>query len=208
MADAETIATADKQPAFVVLPDVHGPDELEIVSSVFDAHGADVDILPLIEKPSAVFTAQEIANVNDSVYGLGFAAIDYQREMGISILDENDLSVPQYLISMAAHSADVLPIDKPTLCDVDDTRRLRAEADAAAAMGYSAKFAMTNEQARVINDAFTPSQEVVERAKRFVETFEAQDEGLVTIDGVAVDKPVITQLRDVLVRAERARRDG
>lgn len=207
MADVEAVATADRRPEFVVVPDVRGPDELEIISSVFDNYGAETEILPLVETPSAVFAAQEIANVNERICGMGFAAIDFQKNMDVPILDDTDLSVPRYLISLAAHSAGVPAIDKPTLRDVDDTDRLRTEAAEAIAVGYGGKFVMNDEQASVVNDAFVPSQSEVERAERFVDAFDSQDEGLVTIDGVAVDKPVVSQLRDVLARAGRARRD-
>jgi citrate lyase beta subunit len=102
---------------------------------------------------------------------------------------------------MAASSANVLAFDKPNLAAVDDPERTRAEAEAAKALGYDGKLAMSVEQAEVINDAFAPTEAEVERARRIVDAFRDADAGLVTIDGVAVDRPVVEQLEGVLERA-------
>ncbi|MFC6613621.1 HpcH/HpaI aldolase/citrate lyase family protein [Halopenitus salinus] len=207
VADVRAIAAADHPPELVFVPDVRGPTEVRIVDDILADHGADVGIVPLLEQPDAFFEARSIARSTDRVRGLLFAAIDFQMNVGMSILDETDLSVPRSVLSMAAGAAGISAIDKPNLAAVHDRDRTRSEARAAKAVGYDGKAAMSDEQAAVINDVFTPSREEVDRAKRFVDAFEAREKGVAVIDGVAIDKPVVDQLRDTLERARSAGMD-
>lgn len=199
--DVEFFAGLDAEPDFLALPDVNGSGDVRLVDEVLDGIGSDAGLLPLIEKPSAMFDLDAVARATERVYGLNFAAIDFQKNVGIPILDDVDLTVPRLLVSMAASSADVLAFDKPNLAAVDDPERTRAEAEAAKELGYDGKLAMSVEQAEIINDVFTPSEAEVERARRIVEAFRDANAGLVTIDGVAVDRPVVEQLESVLERA-------
>lgn len=199
--DVEFFAGLDAEPDFLALPDVNGSGDVRLVSDVLDGMGSDAGLLPLIEKPSAMFDVGAVARATGRVYGLNFAAIDFQKNVGIPILDDVDLTVPRLLVSMAASDANVLAFDKPNLAAVDDPERTRAEAEAAKELGYDGKLAMSVEQAEVINDVFTPSEAEIERARRIVEAFRDADDGLVTIDGVAVDRPVVEQLEAVLERA-------
>ncbi len=200
--DVRAIATADVRPDLLLLPDVRDASEVRLVDDVLNEYDAGVGLHPLIEKPSALFDAQGIARVSERLHGLMFAAIDFQMNMGMSILDETDLSVPRFLLSMAANGAGIHAVDKPNLAAVHDEERTRAEARAAKAVGFDGKAAMTTEQAAVINDVFTPSAEEVARAKRVIEAFEATEEGVAVIEGAAVDKPVVDQLRALVDRAE------
>lgn len=206
--DVRAVATADVVPDLLLVPDVRDASEVRIVDEVLDDYGVDVGIHPLIEKPSALFDAQNVASVSERIHGLMFAAIDFQANMGIPILDETDFSVPRFLLSMAANSAGVRAVDKPNLAAVDDPERTRSEARAAKAVGFDGKAAMTTDQAAIINDVFTPSEEELERAERFIDAFEAADGGLATIDGVAVDRPVVEQLRETVERARQAGLDS
>lgn len=205
--DIREIATAEILPDELLLPDIRDATEIRIVDDILDDYGLDLEIHPLIEKPSTLLQARDVARASDRVNAMMFAAIDFQMNMGMSILDETDLSVPRFLLSMAASGAGVQAIDKPNLAAVDDPERTRTEAKAAKSIGFDGKAAMTPDQAAIINDVFTPSDEEIERAKRFIEAFEETDAGVTVIEGAAVDKPVVDQLRQLLKRARRAGAD-
>jgi citrate lyase beta subunit len=199
--DVEVFVDLDAEPDFLVLPDVNGSGDIRLVADVLEEMGSNAGLLPLIEKPSAMFDVHDIARATERIYGLNFAAIDFQKNVGIPILEGVDLTVPRLLVSMAASSASALAFDKPNLAAVNDPERTRSEAEAAKELGYDGKLAMSVEQAEIINDVFTPSEAEVKRASRIVEAFRDADAGLVTIDGVAVDRPVVEQLESVLERA-------
>lgn len=207
--DLEAVAAAEPEahPEVIIVPDVRDASEVEIVDDILDEHDLDVDIHPLVEKPSALFDAQNIARASDRIHGLTFAAIDFQMNMGMSILDDNDLSVPRFLLSMAANDAGAQAVAPPNLADVHNDERTRSEAEAAKMVGYGGMAAMNEHQAEIINDVFTPSGAEVDRAKGVIDAFEAAGSGLVEIEGALVDKPVVAQLRDTLDRARRAGMD-
>lgn len=203
IADIRAVVAADTHPAFLAVPDVRGPGDLTLVAEALD--GTDIDLLPLIERPSAVFAVHDIAHVTPRVFGLLFAAIDLQRNLGMSVLGESDLSVPRALVSMAASAAGLLAFDKPLL--VDDEDRLAREVERARELGYDGKLAVTPEQAARINEVFTPSEAELDEARRIIESFEAADTGLVKVNGTFVDKPVIDQLRDRIALADAVDRE-
>lgn len=202
IADVEHILQADHEPAFLVIPDVRGVSDLRIVADHLDDADAGIELLPLIEQPNAVFDVQGIAH-GPRIYGLLFAAIDFQMNMGMSVIGESDISLPRYLVAMAASSAGVPAFDKPLMV-VGDEEALRSETQAAKTMGYDGKLAVNTDHAAIINDVFTPSTEQVSEAQAIITEFESADEGLIQVDGLVVDKPVVDQLRDLVARAEAA----
>jgi citrate lyase subunit beta/citryl-CoA lyase len=176
---------------------------LEIVTDAFEAASIDVPLVALIERPEAVLSAHRIARSTPRLSGLVFGSIDFQTNMGMAVLDpETDLYVPRYVIAMAASAAGIGAIDTVML-DTGNESRLREEATTARMLGYDGKAAMTPEQAAIINEAFTPSESTVARARRLVEAFESagEDTGLIEFEGTLVDKPVADQQRDLLAQA-------
>jgi citrate lyase beta subunit len=203
IADAEAFAQASVRPGAVLVPDVRNGTELEIVTDAFEAASIDVPLVALIERPEAVLSAHRIARSTPRLSGLVFGSIDFQTNMGMAVLDpETDLYVPRYVIAMAASAAGIGAIDTVML-DTGNESRLREEATTARMLGYDGKAAMTPEQAAIINEAFTPSESTVARARRLVEAFESagEDTGLIEFEGTLVDKPVADQQRDLLAQA-------
>lgn len=201
MDDVRALVAANSHPEFLAVPDVRGLGDVKLVAESLAR--TDIDLLPLIEQPSAVFEVYDIAHATPRVFGLLFAAIDLQRNMGMSVLGESDLSVPRTLVSMAASATGILAFDKPLL--VDDEQRLAAEVARARALGYDGKLAITPEQAAAINEGFLPSEEELTEARHIIEAFREEEAGLVRIDGTFVDKPVVEQLEDRITLAEAVR---
>jgi len=201
--DVEAFVRADVQPDAVLVPDVRDGTELEIVADAFETGGFDVPLVGLVERPEAVLSAHRIARSTPRLTALAFGSIDFQTNTGMSVLDPGtDVYPPTYVVSMAASAAGLAAYDTVVL-DLDDETRLREEADTARMLGYNGKAAVAPEQVEVINEAFTPSEAEVSRARRLVEAFETAGEGvgLIEFEGTLVDKPVVDQQRDLLARA-------
>lgn len=204
--DVEAFVQADVQPDAVVVPDVRDGTALEIVADAFEKASLDVPLIALVERPRAVLNVYRIAQSTQQVAALAFGSIDFQMNMGMSVLNpETDVYPPKYHIAMAASAADITAIDTVVL-DTEDESRLRKEARTARMLGYDGKAAVTPEQTTVINGVFTPSEEEVARAKRLIETFEAagDDTGLIEFEGTLIDKPVVDQQRRLLAQARDA----
>jgi citrate lyase beta subunit len=101
----------------------------------------------------------------------------------------------------ALYKAGVAAIDSVFTAFRDD-KGLAAECAAARRDGFTAKMAIHPAQVPVINAAFTPTAEAVERARRIVALFEATpDAGVIGLDGEMLDRPHLLRARRLLDRA-------
>ncbi|MFC7157158.1 HpcH/HpaI aldolase/citrate lyase family protein [Halomarina halobia] len=208
--DVEAFVRADTAPDAFLVPDVRDGTELEIVADALAEASFDASLVALLERPGAVLDAHRIARSTSRLSALAFGSIDFQTNMGMSVLDpDTDVYPPRYLVAMAASAAGLEAFDTVVLDTGDDTR-LREEARTARMLGYDGKAAVTPDQTAVINEVFTPSEEEVARATRLVEAFEAagDDTGLIEFEGTFVDKPVVDQQRALLARARAVDRDA
>jgi citrate lyase subunit beta/citryl-CoA lyase len=80
---------------------------------------------------------------------------------------------------------------------------LETECHAAVRDGFSGKMAIHPDQVPVINAAFTPASEDVERAVRILALFAAAgpEAGVLSLDGKMIDKPHLRQAERVARRA-------
>jgi citrate lyase subunit beta/citryl-CoA lyase len=83
-----------------------------------------------------------------------------------------------------------------------DTDGLHATATAARRAGFTGMMAIHPDQVAIINQAFTPGEEEVARAKRIVALFAANPElGTIGMDGEMLDVPHLKRAQAVLARA-------
>jgi citrate lyase subunit beta / citryl-CoA lyase len=102
---------------------------------------------------------------------------------------------------LAATSARVVAVDA-VYTNFRDADGLRAEAEAAARDGFTAKAAIHPDQAVIINEAFTPGQGEIDHARRIVDLFEGDaGAGVFTLDGRMLDRPHLIMARRLLARA-------
>ncbi|MEQ7874439.1 CoA ester lyase [Sphingomonas sp. ASV193] len=100
-----------------------------------------------------------------------------------------------------AIAAGAQPVDG-VFTDFRDEEGLRAEAEAAAAEGFTGKLAIHPAQVAIINAAFTPSADQVAEAQAIVDAFAAApDAGVLSVGGKMVDRPHLIQARRVLSRS-------
>jgi citrate lyase subunit beta-like protein len=91
--------------------------------------------------------------------------------------------------------------------DFRDLEGLRLEAEQGAGLGFSGKQVIHPNQVSVAQEAFTPSAEAIEYAKRIVESFESsqkEGKGAYALDGKMIDMPLLKNAQKVLDRARAA----
>jgi citrate lyase beta subunit len=91
--------------------------------------------------------------------------------------------------------------------DFKDTEGLRVEAQQGAGFGFSGKQVIHPNQVPVAQEAFTPSDDAIEYAKRIVESFESsqkEGKGAYALDGKMIDMPLLKNAQKVLGRAKAA----
>ena len=183
----------------------HGLDALEARAGL---EPGSVKIVPVAtETPQAMLNMQSFAGAVGQLArlaGVTWGAEDLSSAIGaVSNREENGDWSPLYLLAnslclCAAASAGVPAID--TLhADFRDAAGLAAACRASRRRGFRGRIAIHPDQVAVINEAYTPSTAERAHAQRIVDAFAAQpDAGTLSIDGVMVDKPHLTQAQRTL----------
>jgi citrate lyase subunit beta/citryl-CoA lyase len=164
-----------------------------------------VRIVPVAtETPQAMLAMQGYTQPLARLAGVTWGAEDLSAAIGAtSNRDEDGSWSPLYTLAnsmclCAAAAAGVPPID--TLhADFRDSAGLAAACRASRRRGFRGRIAIHPDQVDIINAAYTPSESELARARRVVEAFAAQpDAGTISLDGVMLDKPHLTQAQRTL----------
>jgi citrate lyase subunit beta/citryl-CoA lyase len=175
----------------------HGLDALEARAGL--APGS-VKIVPVAtETPQAVLNMQSFCAPRPRLAGVTWGAEDLSAAIGaVANKDEDGSWSPLYQLAnslclAAAAAADVPAID--TLhADFRDAAGLAAACRASRRRGFRGRIAIHPDQVETINTAYSPSAAELEHARRIVAAFAAQpDAGTLSLDGVMIDKPHLTQ---------------
>jgi citrate lyase subunit beta/citryl-CoA lyase len=179
----EVVEAAGQRLDTVVLPKVQSPDDVRFADRLLTQIEQSSGLAPgrirlevLIESAAGLLAAGEIARASPRMDSLIFGVADYAGDVGMRrFQDDSSLFLyPRAHIVAAAKSAGLQAIDSVTV-QYKDLERCRAEAEAAARMGFDGKWAIHPDQLEPINGAFTPSREELARALALFETYAAAD---------------------------------
>lgn len=150
------------------------------------------------------------ASMGMAVTGIGGTQSNYGMLSG-SVQDENrefQMADPWHypIVHMVAccRSAGLLPIDGP-FGDFTDDAAYQAQARRSQILGCAGKWAIHPKQVALANEIFTPSEEMVGRAKKILTAMEkatAEGMGAVTLDGKLIDLASIRQAEGIVKQAE------
>ncbi|MGC8762440.1 MAG: aldolase/citrate lyase family protein [Acidobacteriota bacterium] len=167
--------------------------------------GAPVLLMPIIESALGCFRALEIATASPNVAGLTIGLEDYTADIGAPRTPEGRESFwARSVVVNAARAAGVTPIDT-VFSDVTDMEGLRAACLEAKALGFEGKGCIHPRQVPVVHEAFAPTAEEVEKAKRVVLAFEEAERrglGVVALGSKMVDPPVVKRALRTVKMAE------
>ena len=155
----------------------------------------------IIETNAGLEAAYDIAHASNRIDALFFGGVDMAAELRCKNA-WGPLLYARSRVVHAAASAGIDVIDVPFL-DLEDMDGMIKEATLARDLGFSGKGAIHPKQIAALNEAFTPDQATIDRARRIITEFEAADTGLVVIDGKLIEKPVLRDMHRILAVAER-----
>lgn len=210
--DAVLAATPDG----LVLPKVVTRSNVDAIDQIVSAAekdsgltaGAISLLLIATELPEAVFHLNELAS-NSRVDGMTWGAEDLSGVLGAQATrDEqgNYLDVFRYVRAqclLAAAAAEVQPIDAVYI-DFKNSKGLEKECRDAANMGFTGKISIHPDQIEIINNAFTPTQQVIDEAEALLAAFEensANGKMAFSFNGQMVDVPHLNRARRILALA-------
>ncbi len=139
-----------------------------------------------------------------------FGAEDFIADMGGVRTDDNtEVMYARSQVALAGRLAGTPTIDQ-IVADFRDDHRFHREAVEARSLGFAGKLCIHPAQVTIANEAFTPSVDEVDRARRLLAAYtEAAASGVASIafEGQMVDEPVAVQARRVLALADIDHRD-
>lgn len=204
-------AVVAAKPKGIVFPKIRGPEDLATLRNYLDAleaandHGDEpIAVAALVtETPSALLRLGELIRIpQPRVTALMWGGEDLSSAMGAGDPRAPDGSWrPTYEHAriqalLASHALGVEAIDT-VYVDIRNPEGLRASCQASRYDGFTGRVAIHPDQVPIINEAFTPTEEELELARRIVASFES-GEGAVSIDGKMYDIPHLNAARRLL----------
>jgi citrate lyase subunit beta/citryl-CoA lyase len=170
-----------------------------------------------IETALGLQNITEIAHSSDRLETLIFGPADMSASLGVPAVTVGT-PTPDYpgdawhwvleTILVAARAAGLQAIDGPYLL-IKDLDGLRASATRAQALGYDGKWALHPTQVEVLNEVFTPPQEIYDKAEAILEAYRISTEkdeiGAVMFGNEMIDE---ASRKMALRLAERGRAAG
>jgi citrate lyase subunit beta/citryl-CoA lyase len=208
------LVEVDLQEAFhpkldaVCLPKAEGAGDVERLASMLETMEVErglptgaVEILLMVETALGVLVSYDMARASQRVRALCLGGEDLAKDLGaIRTREGQELAHARAHLVIAARAAGAVAIDT-IYADLDDLAGLLADARGARQLGYSGKLLIHPAQIEPVHNAFAPSREEVEHARRVVDAFEAaeaQGEGVIALEGQMIDAPVVARARGVL----------
>jgi citrate lyase subunit beta/citryl-CoA lyase len=174
-------AASRLRPAGVVLPKSEDPALVEFAARALEG----MPLLLMVETARGVLAAPELASA-PGVAAILFGGADYRASIRARREpDEGELLLARSSLVLAARAAGIEVFDTPYF-DYRDPEGLEASARRARALGFDGKTAVHPGQVPVLNRAFAPTEEEVERARRILAALDeaaARGQGVATVDG-------------------------
>lgn len=218
LTDDDLAALVPVKPDGIMLPKSNSGQDVQQLAAKLRVHEAEsglpdggIKILPIItETASGLLAAASYAGASSRLAGLTWGAEDLSAAIGArSARDESGRYTDVFRLArattiLAAGAAEIAAIDT-VFPDFRDMAGFEAECREAERDGFTGKMAIHPAQVPVINAAFTPSPEAVERSRAIVDAFAAAgNPGVVGIDGKMYDRPHLRLAERLLARARAA----
>jgi citrate lyase subunit beta/citryl-CoA lyase len=167
--------------------------EVEKLKKKFEIKN-EIYFMPIIESALGVIKAYEIASASDKNCALAIGLEDYTADIGTQRTNEGRESIfARQMLVNAARAAGIQPIDT-VFSDVADMEGLRQSVLEAKSLGFEGKGCIHPRQIPVVHQAFAPTNDEIEKAKKIVLAFEEAEKkglGVVALGSKMIDPPVV-----------------
>jgi len=157
--------------------------------------------MPIIESALGVIKAFEIASASKNNCALAIGLEDYTADIGTQRTNDGRESIfARQMLVNAAKAAGIQAIDT-VFSDVADMEALRQSVIEAKSLGFEGKGCIHPRQIKVVHEAFAPTAEEIEKAKKIVEAFEEAEKkglGVVSLGSKMIDPPVVKRAQNVM----------
>jgi citrate lyase subunit beta-like protein len=204
------------QPDSIVVPKIETAEQVKWVSEGIESYELSnklklgrIRLLIGVETAKGILNLREIASADKRLEAIIFGAEDFAASIGaVRTKEATEVLYARSAVVTACAANDLQAIDMVYI-DFKDMEGLRAEAEQGAGFGFSGKQVIHPNQVQVTQEAFTPSDQAIEYARRVVESFESsqkEGKGAYALDGKMIDMPLLKNAQKVLDRARSARK--
>ncbi|MCS7003057.1 MAG: CoA ester lyase, partial [Dehalococcoidia bacterium] len=187
--------------AGVSLPKVESPDDirradhyLTFLERVRGLPVGSVRLLPWIETATGVVRCETILAASPRILAASFGAEDFTANIGIPRAADNpQLLAARLRVALVCKMAGVIPLDTPDP-DYRNLDALAMDCRQSRDAGYEGRYCIHPAQLPIVNDAYRPTPDEVERAATIVRVFEeaaAKGHGAVGLEGAMIDIPIV-----------------
>ena len=208
--DLRTVVQA--VPDGIVIPKVEEADTLQYADGFLEAFEKEKEMEPgsirliaIIETARSFINLKEICEACDRLDALIFGAEDLAVSLGARRTPSNQemfYARSQMVLYTAAYGLDAIDL----VCNIyQDPAVVRVEAIEGAQLGYCGKQVIHPKQIEPVQQAFSPTLEEIEKARKVVGEYEERLEagkGALGLKGALVDMPVYRQAKQLLEKAE------
>jgi citrate lyase subunit beta/citryl-CoA lyase len=175
-------------------------DECELEAGLPRGH---TRLIAMVEDAEGLHNMDGIAQAHPRVCAMIVGAEDLAVSMRMAV-DPDGLYVPNVMAVAACRRAGIAPIGfVGSVADFADKDKFRETVQRAARLGFEGAFCIHPSQVEATNEAFSPPEASVTRARALLETFDAEckaGRAACTFEGRMVDAPVAMQARLILER--------
>ena len=219
----EVVGHAGERLDEVMLPKVQSAAEVValdlLLSQVEEVHGLPVGHIGIeaqIETTRGLINVEEICAASPRLETIIFGPADFAASMEMPVLT-GGVQIPEYpgdhfnyvfsKILMAGRANGLQVIDGPYLY-VRDNEGLRDFAQRTRVLGYDGKWALTPDQAAVLNEVYSPTQEQFDKAWDILDAYRTATEddrtGAVMFGDEMIDEASRKMATKFVTRGERA----
>ncbi|MBU3588299.1 CoA ester lyase [Polynucleobacter sp. 31A-FELB] len=183
----------------VMIPKSESADQINGVAQAL----GDVAIIPLIESALGIDNIAEVAGAS-SVLRLALGNIDLQADLGmVCDAQDSELLPARFKMVVASRLAQLAtPIDGITQ-STDDVVQIADNAQRAKRIGFGGKLCIHPKQVEIVRNAFMPTEEEIDWAKRVIQADDDSHGGAIKLDGRMIDRPVVLLARRTLAIVSR-----
>ncbi|MEE2790858.1 MAG: CoA ester lyase [Acidobacteriota bacterium] len=197
--DLDALLASGVRPDALMLPKVGSAEVIQAVEQQLAEKLVPIPLVVQIETARGLAAVDGIAVASPNIAVLFFGAVDLSAELGCSIEWDALLYARSKVVAAAALvGMDVM--DTPFM-DVSASSQLADESRAVQRLGFTGKAAIHPSQVPIIQGAFSPAAEAVEWARRIIAAYEANDGGVLLVDGKLVERPVVASAERIIAAA-------
>ena len=198
----------------LVLPKVESADHIGFLAEIItelederDMQRGHIKLMALIETPRGYSNVRDIAHSSERLSAIALGQEDFSAEMGM--VEPEGMSLLSYYqtVQVAAREAGILPIGYPgSIAEFTDLELFKSNALVARKLGFDGGACIHPKQVPILNEAFTPTDEEIDRSERMVAAYDAAmaaGDGAVAFEGKMIDVPVVARAERILSIRDR-----